>query len=96
MKNKVGHTSSTILNSCSFQRYRLPFQNLYSILVNQTLSEVNDGWSMVKKLFATNVTHICSFDQLVMSQILGVKMRWGGKISARILQLLFATVLQNV
>ena len=22
MKNKVGHTSSTILNSCSFQRYR--------------------------------------------------------------------------
>ena len=23
MKNKVGHASSTILNSCSFQRYRL-------------------------------------------------------------------------
>ena len=23
MKSKVGHTSSTILNSCSFQRYRL-------------------------------------------------------------------------
>ena len=25
MKNKVGHTNSTILNSCSFQRYRLLF-----------------------------------------------------------------------
>ena len=24
-KSKVGHTSSTILNSCSFQRYRLLF-----------------------------------------------------------------------
>ena len=23
IKNKVGHTSSTLLNSCSFQRYRL-------------------------------------------------------------------------
>ena len=37
IKNKVGHTSSTILNSCSFQRYRLPFRNLYSILLTQAL-----------------------------------------------------------
>ena len=37
MKNKVGHTSSTILNSCSFQIYRLSFRNLYSILLKQTL-----------------------------------------------------------
>ena len=37
MKNKVGHTSSTILNSCSFQRKRLSFQNLYSILLTQAL-----------------------------------------------------------
>jgi len=33
----VGHTSSTILNSCSFQRYRMSFRNLYSILLKQTL-----------------------------------------------------------
>ena len=37
MKNKVGHTSSTILNSCSFQRYSLSFWNLYSILLTQAL-----------------------------------------------------------
>ena len=37
MKNKVGHTFSTILNSCSFQRYRLSFRNLYSILLTQAL-----------------------------------------------------------
>ena len=37
MKNKVGHTSSTILNSCSFQRYRLSIWNLYSILLTQAL-----------------------------------------------------------
>ena len=37
MKNKVGHTSSSILNSCSFQRYRLSFRNLYSILLTQAL-----------------------------------------------------------
>ena len=41
MKNKVGHTSSTILNSCSFQRYRLSFWNLYSILLTQALSYSN-------------------------------------------------------
>ena len=34
---KVGHTSSTLLNSCSYQRYRLSFRNLYSILLLQTL-----------------------------------------------------------
>ena len=32
-----GHTSSTLLNSCSFQRYRLSFRNLYSILLTQAL-----------------------------------------------------------
>ena len=37
MKNKGGHTSSTILNSCSFQRYRMSFRYLYSILLRQTL-----------------------------------------------------------
>ena len=37
IKNKVGHTSSTLLNSCFFQRYRLSFRNLYSILLKQTL-----------------------------------------------------------
>ena len=37
MKVKVGHTSSTILNSCSFRRYRLWFRNLYSILLTQAL-----------------------------------------------------------
>ena len=38
----MGHTSSNISNSCSFQRYRLSFQNLYSILVNQTLNHPNN------------------------------------------------------
>ena len=38
-KNKVGHTSSTLLNSCSFQRYRLLFWNLYSILLTQALHQ---------------------------------------------------------
>ena len=42
MKNKVGHTSSTILNSCSFKRYRLSFRNLYSILLKQTLPLVEN------------------------------------------------------
>ena len=32
-----GHTSSTILNSCSFRRWRLSFRNLYSILLTQAL-----------------------------------------------------------
>ena len=37
MKNKVSHTSSNISNSCSFQRYRLSFRNLYSILLTEAL-----------------------------------------------------------
>ena len=32
-----GHTSLTLLNSCSFQRYRLSYRNLYGILLLQTL-----------------------------------------------------------
>ena len=54
MKNKVGHTSSTFLKSCSFQRYRLLSPIKFLLIVDFKVYGLSEGASQAFDMLVDN------------------------------------------